>query len=444
MSEPGKQPASDQPGSGRKAELLKLGAASLVTLLVTLFVLHRVWGTPSSDPVGDCGEHDGLVVAAESDISLNNQRRGLISQWNGRPGQTHRATMVELGPSIDLLHSQLAAVVQARSCAYDVLVLDTPWTAEFAERGFVEPVKATWMEDSGDFFPQVMETVKWHGRQYAVPWTTDAGLLYLRDQTPAPESWDELLRTGYAGQLANYEGLTVNALEVIWNTGQPVLSGPVEEVDVETARVILAGLNSLAAGGGALPASRGWDEDAGVRAFVGKQAPIMRNWPRVFRALTADPRIGAAFEFRQLPRPSYSVLGGQSLAVSAYSKHKDEAGELIRFLTNRSAEIRLYTCGGYPPTRQSALGSIPTCADTKGQDPDTPTPQRLEQFTTILKAALQSARPRPVTPYYGQFSQTFRGCVNLVLDNKAPSPEALADALNAALEGRHGSCGGDS
>jgi multiple sugar transport system substrate-binding protein len=432
------------PTRGLKRHLAVI-VASLVAIPLTLVVLDQMWGTPSSSPAfAGCGEHDGLVVAAGTDASLNYQRRILIRQWNERPGQTHRATMVELGTSIDWVRSQLAAAVQARSCAYDVLMLDTPWTAEFAERGLVVPVEDAWMEDPGDFFLPVMETVMWGGLQYAVPWTTDAGLLFLRDRTPAPASWDALLRTGYAAQLANYEGLTVNALEVIWNTERPVLSGPVEQVDVATARVILRGLNRLARGGGALPASRGWDEDAAFSAFVAKQTPIMRHWPGTFRELTADPRVGGAFEFGQLPRPSYSVLGGQSLAVSAFSKRKDKAGELIRFLTGKAAETRLYTCGGYPPTRQSALGGDPTCPDTKGDDPATPTPQRTEEFTTILKAALQSARPRPATPYYGQFSETFRGCVNLVLDKKAPSPEALANALNAALRGEHGSCGGQT
>lgn len=420
----------------------RMGAASLVATLVTLVVLQRVWGTPSSNPAfRGCGAHDDLIVLA-GDISVNHARRDLIRRWNALRGQTHHATMVEPNLSTDAEHSQEVAAEQARSCAYDVLELDTPYTAEFAERGFVEPVKDSWMDDPRDFFRPVLDTVKWRGRLYAVPWTTDAGLLYLRERTPAPTSWDQLLRTGYATQLKDYEGLTVNALEVIWNTERPVLTGPVEKVDRKTAMVILDGLKRLAGLAKALPASRGWDETATVNAYVDNKASIMRNWPYVFRSLTADSRIGRDFEFRQLPRPSYTVLGGQSLAVSAYSKHKDWAGQLIRFMTNRNSENHIYACGGYPPTRPSALGSDPTCPIPKDPDPDTPTQERFEQLTTTLKAALQHALPRPVTPYYRQFTETFRGCVNMVLDNRAPSPEKLADALNAALKGKHGSCGG--
>lgn len=422
----------------------RIAAASLVAMSVTLVVLQRVWGTPSSRPLGDCGKHDGLVVLA-GDASVTHQRRDLIRQWNAMPGQTQQATLIEPNTSVDSEHSQEVAAEQARSCAFDVLELDTPWTAEFAERGFVVPVDDSWMDDPSDFFGSVMETVKWRGRQYAVPWTTDAGLLYLHGTPPSPPSWNELLSAGYATQLRNYEGLTVNALEVIWNTEGVVLSGPVEKVDVKTARVILNGLRRLAGVTKALPESRSWDEPATVNAFVDNvdnKASIMRNWPYVFRSLTADSRIGRSFEFQLLPRPGYTVLGGQSLAVSAYSKHKDDARKLIRFMTGKKSENHLYACGGYPPTRPSALGNDPTCPIPKNPDPDTPTQERFDQFTTTLKAALQNALPRPTTPYYGQFSETFRGCVIMVLNNRAPSPEKLADALNAALKGKHGTCGG--
>jgi multiple sugar transport system substrate-binding protein len=372
----------------------------------------------------------------------------MIDKWNeDNPGPRLHATMVEPALSIDAEHSQEVAAEQARSCAYDVLELDTPRTAEFAERGFVEPVKGAWMDDPGDFFPRVMETVQWRGHQYAVPWTTDAGLLYLRGK-PAPASWDKLLHDGYETQLKDYEGLTVNALEVVWNTTrQLVLSGPVDKIDIATAKVILAGLNRLAtaAEAGALHDSLEWDEPASANAFVAKQTSIMRNWPYEFRALSADTRIRrAAFEFHQLPEPSYSVLGGQNLAVSRYSKHKDQAGKLIKSLTGKVAEKRIY-CGGYPPTRKSTLSRDAPCSATKDLDQGaTPTPKRLKQFTETLKGALQKARPRPATPYYEQFSETFRECVNMVLKNNAPSPEKLADALNAALKGRQGSCGGQT
>ena len=430
----------------RGHRLATVGAV-LLAVPLTFVMLQAVTGPASSGPALDgCGEHEGLVIVADPDASFGAQRRHLINDWNDHHGPGLRARMVEVGPAIDALHSQVAAAAQTHSCIYDVYVLDTPWTAEFAERNAIERVEDAWMEDPGDIIPDVLETGKWHGVQYAVPWTTDAGLLYRRAGKDPPNSWDELLNAGYATQLADYEGLTVNALEAVWNiTNRPVLSGPVDHVDVDDAQLILTALDRLRRPNGYVTASRAWDEMAAAEAFAGRggQRPtFLRNWPYVFRVLTADPRVGSAFEVSQLPTPSFSVLGGQNLAVSAYSEHKEAAGQLIRFLTGKTAEEYLFTCGGYPPTRLAALG---TQCGRPGQspntDPDVPSSQRVGQLAMSLRAALVGARPRPATPYYEQFSEAFRGCVTLALFTDRPPPaDTLVRVLNAALKGKQSSC----
>jgi multiple sugar transport system substrate-binding protein len=436
------------PESGRQR--LATVLAALVAVPSTFFVLQAVTGSASSRPALDgCGTHEGLVIAADADVSFSAQRRDRVKDWNDQHGPDLQARMVEVGPTIDALHSQVVAAAQTHSCAYDVYVLDTPWTAEFAERHAIEKVSPEWMEDPGDVIPDILATGKWHGVQYAVPWTTDAGLLYRRAGTNPPGSWDELLRSGYAAQLADYEGLTVNALEAVWNiTNRTVLSGPVDHVSDDDSKLILSALSRLRRSSG-VTASRAWDETAATEAFAGRggQPPpptFMRNWPYVFRVLTADPRVGSAFDVSPLPTPSFSVLGGQNLAVSAYSnsKHKEAAGQLINFLTGKKAEEYLFTCGGYPPTRLAALGTKCGRPDQPpSTDPDVPSPQRLGQLATSLRAALVGARPRPATPYYGQFSEAFRGCVNNALfTDQPPHPATLARVLNAALKGRQSGC----
>lgn len=69
-----------------------------------------------------------------------------------------------------------------------------------------------------------------------------------------------------------------------------------------------------------------------------------------------------------------------------------------------------------------------------------PTADELRGFAATLKAALATAHPRPITPYYEQFSETFRACVLKVLDGHAPAATTVADALNAALTGRRSDC----
>jgi multiple sugar transport system substrate-binding protein len=320
------------------------------------------------------------------------------------------------------------------------VLADIAWVPEYVRRGVLAKVASSWMPNPADFVTQARATGQWQGQQYAVPWFTDAGLLYVRRGDPVPRTWDDLLSRGYLTQLTDYEGLTVNALEVIWNTQKQVLSDAVDKVDEGTAQVILRGLTRLAAAGSPVSDSRAYAEDDSLNAFVERGGVPMRNWPYAFRVLTADPRVGDRFDVFKLPQQGLSVLGGWDLAVSARSQHKTEAGELIKFLTSTDSQRRLFSCGGFTPSRYSAFENPQPCPDAKYRREELPSPARFQEFAQTLQAALFNARPRPVTPYYAQFSETFRECAIQVLDHRPLTPGKLASALTAALNGRNGSC----
>ncbi|GAA0356097.1 extracellular solute-binding protein [Actinoallomurus spadix] len=423
-------------------------AASIVAAALTLVILPGVkWSLSYRPAVAGCGEHHGLVVAADVDISPDFQRRALIDQWNKEhPGTP--ATFVEIARSTDDVRSQLAAALGSGSCAYDVVVADIAWIPEYVRRGLLAPVDSSRLDDPGDFVPQTLETGRWRGRQYAVPWYTDAGLLYVRRGDRAPSSWDDLLGRGYATQLKDYEGLTVNTLEVIWNTQRrAVLSGPIDKVDERTAAIVLAGIDRLATANPALARSRSYEEDGSFDAFADHATGLMRNWPYAFRQLIADPRVGDGFQVTTLPGTGVSVLGGWDLAVSAHSRHKADSRALIDFLTGTDAQRRMFSCGGFTPSRTSAFEGVTPCPDPKYRPDELPSPQRFSEFANTLQAALYHARLRSVTPYYAQFSETFRRCVLKVLGAhdrvpgaRAPTPRELAHALTAALNGRQGTC----
>ncbi|MCO5992748.1 extracellular solute-binding protein [Actinoallomurus rhizosphaericola] len=423
-------------------------AASVVAAALTLVVLPGVkWSLSYRPAVAGCGKHRGLVMAADVDVSPDFQRSALIDEWN-KAHPDMPATLVEIARSTDEVRSQLTAAVGSGSCAYDVLLADVAWIPEYARRGLLTEVKASQLDDPGDFVPQTLQTGQWRGHQYAIPWYTDAGLLYVRQGDRAPSSWNDLLGRGYATQLKDYEGLTVNTLEVIWNTQQrAVLSGPIDKVDDRTAAIVLAGIDRLATANPILARSRSYEEDGSFEAFADHETGLMRNWPYAFRELIADPRVGDRFQVTTLPETGVSVLGGWDLAVSAQSRHKADSRALIDFLTSTDSQRRLFSCGGFTPSRTSAFEGVTPCPDKKYRPDELPSPQRFSQFAGTLQAALYHARPRPVTPYYAQFSETFRGCVLKVLGAhdgvpgaRAPTPHDLARALTAALNGRQGTC----
>lgn len=111
---------------------------------------------------------------------------------------------------------------------------------------------------------------------------------------------------GYAGQFADYEGLTVNALEAIDGAGDAVVDDG-GDVAIEDHRVAvtegLDRLRKIAPTG--VPAL---DEDSSAQLFRSDKALFMRNWP-VKEDLEGAPAV--TFDVAPLPSDS-GVLGGQS------------------------------------------------------------------------------------------------------------------------------------
>jgi multiple sugar transport system substrate-binding protein len=107
-------------------------------------------------------------------------------------------------------------------------------------------------------------------------------------------------------------------------------------------------------------------------------------------------------------RPSRPV-GGTDLAVSAYSRHKDQAFDAISCLRNRDNQLRNAVKGGLPPTLASLY-----------QDP------RLIQggypFAAEIFDSLQRGGVRPKTPAYQSVSITISSTLHPPASASATCP----------------------
>lgn len=124
-----------------------------------------------------------LVIGRDTTAYL----QPLLDRWN----QTHpgeRATLLELPEAADEQRAQMVANLQARSDRYDVLGLDVVWTAEFAEAGWILPLERA-MFPLNRFLPPVVDTAVYRGKLWAVPYTSNAGLLYYRKDLLAKEGF---------------------------------------------------------------------------------------------------------------------------------------------------------------------------------------------------------------------------------------------------------------
>ncbi|MET9293028.1 extracellular solute-binding protein [Streptomyces sp. NPDC003077] len=433
---------------------------------------------PGPGPGPEKGE---LVFATGSDLSSTGVRQDLIEDWSRRTGQ--RVRIVKLPDTADGQRSQLLAAGQSGNSGYDVLNIDVAWTAEFAKAGVIQPWGA---KLDPDFLDSVAKTaVDGGGTVWAVPFNTDAGLLYYRKDIlegyghdRPPTNWGELKNVaeevaaaynrdtarlgkrrntmyGLVTQLRPYEGLTVNTLESAWaNGGDPDATSFTKGEQVGALQQGVADLKTRL--DSIMPhEATDMDETESRRWFADGRALFMRNWPVEYASVAEKLRPGKDFDVAELPgRPTdgkrMSVLGGQNLAVAADSAHPEAARELIRALTDPHSE-RCLLERGFAATRDSSYrdpGRAPAChlppgkAERAERDapPDhDPGQGREPPYKRTLYAALRAAEPRPRSVHYQMFSKVVQIRVSEYLGTTLGT--AIADRLareaDEALSGRN-------
>ncbi|MFC4107331.1 extracellular solute-binding protein [Micromonospora zhanjiangensis] len=423
---------------------LAVGAVVAILVAVALPVLLRDRAGP---------EPGTLVILSGTDDGYGGQRQALIDQWNAL-GDRPRAEIVPVTGGTDAERDEMLVRAQAGGGDVDIYNLDVPRMAEFVDAGYLRPLDEDRLTDLDGFLENPLNSCRRAGRLWALPFNTDAGLLYYRaDLVPAaepPSSWPGIVSwtekalagpppkppvgggpaapapvAGYTGQFADYEGLTVNALEAIWAAGGDVVDRDGNVViDSPEAR---DGLTRLAVGLGrgnpqiVLPDSTTFKEAEAAQAFRDGKVVFMRNWPVWYQRFAGGESGRPPVPFGVTRVPGRSVLGGQNLAVAAHSRHPRAAQELIEFLTSARSQQILFERGGFAATREVVYHDQQV--------------RKVYPYADTLLDAVKQARLRPDTRYYAEFSRVFREGVRQALANGGQLPAGFSDRLSRALKG---------
>jgi len=389
--------------------------------------------------VAACGDASGpRLTFSGSDVGAEG---AVIRAQLDRFAARHPGVRVELRltpDAADQRHQLYVQWLNARAEEPDVLQLDIIWTAEFAAAGWLRPLGAP--DDIEDFLPAALEADRWQGSLYAVPWFVDAGLLYWRrDLLGAPPSTlDELredaeraMRTGAVSaglvwQGARYEGLVTVFLEHLVAFGGAILDarGRVR-VDEPPAVRALTFMRDSVTGQGLVPrAALAWQEEQTRFAFQNGDALFMRNWPYAW-ALVQDARqsrvagqVGVAvFPGADGGRPA-AALGGAQLAVNRYTEEPDLAEALVTFLTAPEQMLERAQAAAQLPARRSLYATDALAAAL---------PLPIDEIRAVLEAAV----PRPVTPVYSELSELLQVRLHRALTGQEAPDEALRGAADA-------------
>ncbi|MET7702985.1 ABC transporter substrate-binding protein [Streptomyces sp. NPDC005485] len=407
-------------------------------LLVVAVVLSGYVASGAGVGGARAGDRGPLTLATAGD--LTNYLGPLLDDWNRtHPGE--KVTLVELPDSADETHAQMTTDLRGGDRGrFDVLNIDVAWTSEFAAAGWISPLeRARFPLDS--FLQPVVDTARYEGRLYAVPYVTNAGLLLYRkdilvkEGVAPPRTWAELeheARTlapkygldGYAGQFLPYEGLTVNAAEAVYSAGGTILGDEGERVTVNSAAA-REGIGFLARGvrDGWIPKKAlTYKEEESKQAFQDGHLLFLRNWPYAYVGASAKGsavagKVGAV----PLPGPDgpgTSVLGGSNLAVNSHARHPDSARRLIAYLTSAPVQRQVLTKGALPPVRAALY-----------EDPEL---IRKFPYLPTLRESVLAAAPRPKSPHYDQVSLAVQAVVHDALTGYE-TPESAVRRLAREL-----------
>jgi trehalose/maltose transport system substrate-binding protein len=327
----------------------------------------------------------------------------------------------------------------------DVYQIDVIWPGILAE--FAEDLKPG-LGDTTGFFPAIIQNNTVGGKLVAVPWFTDAGLLYYRTDllqkygyTKPPATWaelEEMAKKIQAGERASnpdfwgfvwqgkaYEGLTCAALEWQVSNGGGSIIEPDGTVSVNNAQTVAA-----------FERAKGWvstisppgvttyQEEEARGVWQAGNAAFMRNWPYAFALGQApDSAIKGKFDVTLMPKGdgekarNADTLGGWQLMVNKNSQNKEAAVEFVKFLT--SPEVQ--------KARALELSNLPT-RPALYDDPDV---LKLNPYYKPLKDVFSGgavARPSTVSAdLYNDVSTAYFTAVNQVLTGQQDAKTAVAN-----------------
>lgn len=356
-------------------------------------------------------------------------------RWNSKH-PTEKVTIKEQSDQADQQHDDLVQHFQAKDPSYDVVSVDVVWTAEFAAKGWLTPLKDAMALPTTGFLEPTIKAATYNKTLFAAPTSSDGSMLYYRSdlvKTP-PKTIDEMWgmcsiakQNGmdcFAGQFAKYEGGTCNATEwmnaygakVVDDAGKPTVDSP------EAA----AGLKALADHykSGDIPKQAiSYQEEQSRASFQSGKLLFLRNWPYVYNLASTDAssKVKGKFAVAPLPGltgPGTSTLGGHMAAISAYSKNKATALDFLKFLTSPEEQKTNMEKGSLAPV----IESIYTDEALVKKYP----------YLPVLKESIANAVSRPVTPFYPAVTQAIQDNFFAAIQGQK-TPEAAVKDMQAAM-----------
>jgi multiple sugar transport system substrate-binding protein len=405
-----------------------------------------------------CGQESGGPARLTWYINPDNGgQQHLADRCSSRSGGAYTIDIQTLPNEADAQREQLVRRLAAEDRSIDLMSLDPPFVAEFANAGYLEPITddADVKALTDGVLNGPLQTARWNGRLVATPFWANTQLLWYRrsvataagvDPTAAGFTWADVIRAATAQgrrvavQGRRYEGYMVWINALIRSAGGQIVEhaelGPDATPTVGSpagdaaARVVGDLARSPAA---AADLSTAGEEEARA-TFQGDSGSFMVNWPYIYGAAKKAVTDGAITQsvvddiaWARYPRvvadkPSAPPLGGIDLAIGAFSAHPGAALDAVKCITSIESNVAYMVDAGNPAARAAAY--------------DAPEVRAAFPMADLIRESINDAGTRPVTPYYGDVSQSVQRTWHPAADVQAPdTPRATDTYMSEVLRG---------
>lgn len=424
-----------------RARLWPIPSLLLLLILCLVSCSRTASNSPATPPVIT---FIGWGPATQRELSMDQSVFDQFSQQTGIrvdfiPGPE---SMTE---RLELYHRYLGA----KSSTPDVYYIDVVWPAVLADQ--MVDLNQYLAKESTDQLEAQLRNDTVNGRLTSMPFNTELGVLYYRADLlrkygyrNPPATWDELEKMatriqageraggnqdfwGYVWQGGAYEGLTCNALEWQASYGGGSIIEPDGSVTVNNTRTIEAMKRARRWIGTISPPSViAFKEQDSRNVLHAGNAAFARDWLwRQFSGESLVPNPKAMISVALLPSGPAgraSTLGGQSLAISKYSHHPQEAAALVRFLTSHDEQLALWRKHAMLPTRREFYVNSDYLRDRQGV---------AQLWREVENVAV--VRPSTVSgQHYDEVSRAYFSSVHSILAGEEDAVKAMSE-LQAKL-----------
>lgn len=356
-------------------------------------------------------------------------------------------------PYANLFEKELIDL-NARTGAYDLIMLDDPWFPRFATQEVLTDLKPLYEQRGAkgpdeDFVPSSIALCKHpyqSGALYALPYVGNSQLFFYRKDIlqkynlKEPAKWDDVLaaaRTiseqesatatgggrmyGYVMRAAQGNAVVADFMPIFWAFGAEMFDAEGRPV-VNSSAGIAALRFMLELGKYAPPGYQNFNADEVSAHLLQGTAAMSINWPAWISAFSdsAKSKVIGKMEFAVMPgaaNPGRAEIGNWLIAIPRDAGNKEAAFDFLLWAT-APEQMKRSALRGNPPTRRSVFNDAELLAKFPSY------PQQLR--------SLESSKPRPRTPLWNEIENAF-GIFLSKANSGELSPEDAMNQANAEI-----------